>query len=80
MTAVTLLQLVEVAVAAAVLVFGVLRHSDSLTLLGGGFLIGLAVINILTPEGGTIYRRSLIGYGVGAAVVLGALIAGHFIG
>ena len=80
MAAVTLLQLVEVAAAGAVLVFGVLRHSDSLTLLGGGFLIGLAVINILAPEGGTVYRRSVIGYGVGAVVVLGALIAGRFIG
>ena len=42
MSAYTLLQLIEVAFTSAVLLFGVLTHSPSLTVLGGGFLIGWA--------------------------------------
>ena len=76
----TALQLFEVLVACAVFLYGVLRHSPTITLLGGGYLIGKAILNILTPEGGTVYRRSLIGYGFAAVYVLGALILVHFSG
>ena len=80
MAAYTLLQLFEVAVASAVLLIGVLEGSEPVTLLGGGFLIGKAILNILWPEGGTVYRRSLIGYGVAAVFVLGGATIAHFAG
>ena len=74
----TALQLFEVLVASAILLYGVLSHSPTITLLGAGYLIGKAILNILAPEGGTVYRRSLIGYGLAALYVLGALILVHF--
>ena len=77
MAASTLLQLIEVIVAAAILLSGVLAHSGPLALVGGGFLIGLAIAAILAPEGGTIYRRSFIGYAVAALFVLGGFILNH---
>lgn len=80
MSAYTLLQLVEVAVAAAILLWGVLAKSAPLAVLGGGLLIGKAILNILWPEGGSVYRRSLIGYGVAALFVLAGLVANHFVG
>lgn len=79
MAAYTLLQLIEVAVFGVVLVFGVLTNSAPFALLGGGLLIAKALINILAPEGGSVYRRSLIGYSVGFVVVLGGIIAYHFV-
>ena len=79
MSAYTLLQLIEVLLTSAVLMVGVLTHSSALTILGGGFLIGKAILNILAPEGGSVYRRSLIGYAVGAIFVLIGLVAIHFI-
>jgi hypothetical protein len=78
-SAYTLLQLVEVLVFSAVLMFGVLVRSPSIAILGGGFLIGKAVLNILAPEGGTVYRRSLIGYALGAVYVVVGVIAAHFL-
>lgn len=78
MAAYTLLQLFEVAVAAAVVLIGVLMKSPPVTLLGAGFLIGKAILNILAPEGGTVYRRSLIGYTVAGLFWLGGVIAVHF--
>lgn len=78
MAAYTLLQLVEVAVAAAVVLIGVLMKSAPVTLLGTGFLIGKAILNILAPEGGTVYRRSLIGYTVAGLFWLAGIIAVHF--
>jgi hypothetical protein len=78
-SAYTLLQLVEVLVFSAVLMFGVLVRSPSIAILGGGFLIGKAVLNILAPEGGTVYRRSLIGYALGAMYVVVGVIAAHFL-
>jgi hypothetical protein len=75
----TLLQLVEVGIAAAVLLFGVLSNSAPFTLLGGGLLIGKSILNILAPEGGSVYRRSLIGYSVAFVIVLGGIIAYHFV-
>ena len=77
MAASTLLQLVEVVVAAAIVLVGVIRGSQSLTLLGGGFLVGIAITAVLAPEGGTIYRRALIGYAVAAIFVLGGFILYH---
>ena len=78
MSAYTLLQLVEVLVASAILLAGVLLRSSSITLVGGGLLIGKAVLNILASEGGSVYRRSLIGYGIAGVLVVGAIIVVHF--
>jgi len=80
LAAYTLLQLVEVAIASAVLLTGVLVGSAPLALLGGGLLMGKSILNILWPEGGSVYRRSLIGYGVAALFVLGGIVAYHFVG
>jgi hypothetical protein len=80
LAAYTLLQLFEVAVASVVLLIGVLKGWGPVALLGGGFLIGKSILNILWPEGGTVYRRSLIGYGVAALFVLGGAILFHFAG
>jgi hypothetical protein len=66
----TLLQLGEVAVFAAVFMYGMLTGHPSVAVLGGGLLIGKAVLNILAPEGGSLYRRSFIGYGLGAVFVV----------
>lgn len=79
MSAYTLLQLVEVLAFSIVLLFGVLVRSPSIAILGGGFLIGKAVLNILVPEGGTVYRRSLIGYALGGIYVLIGVAAAHFL-
>lgn len=78
MAAYTLFQLLEVLVAIVILLIGVLKGWPPVSLLGGGFLIAIAIVNILAPEGGTIYRRSLIGYAVAAVFVLGGVIAAHF--
>jgi hypothetical protein len=72
------LQLFEVLVASAILLYGVLRDSPTITLLGGGYLIGKAILNILAPEGGSVYRRSLLGYGFAGLYILGSLILVHF--
>ena len=74
----TALQLFEVLVAAAVLLYGVLYSSPTITLLGGGYLIGKAILNVLTPEGGSVYRRSLVGYGFAGLYVIGGLVLVHF--
>ena len=77
MSAYTLLQLVEVLAFSIVLLFGVLVRSPSIAILGGGFLIGKAVLNILAPEGGSVYRRSVIGYALGGIYVVIGIIAAH---
>jgi hypothetical protein len=74
----TVLQLLEVLVASLILLFGVLTKSPIVTLLGGGFLVGKAILNVLAPEGGTVYRRSLIGYGFAAIYVVVAAILVHY--
>lgn len=74
----TALQIFEVLVAAAVLLYGVLRNSPTITLLGGGYLIGKALLNILAIEGGSVYRRSVIGYTFAGLYVVGGLILVHF--
>ena len=79
MSSYTLLQLIEVLAFSVVLMFGVLVRSPSIAILGGGFLIGKAVLNILAPEGGTVYRRSLIGYALGGIYVLIGVAAAHFL-
>jgi hypothetical protein len=76
----TAVQLFEVLVASLILLFGVLTKSPTVTLLGGGFLIGKAILNILAPEGGSVYRRSLIGYGFAAIYVIVAAILVHYSG
>jgi hypothetical protein len=76
----TALQLFEVLVASAILFFGVLTKSPTVTLLGGGYLIAKAILNILLPEGGSVYRRSLIGYAFAAVYVVVGLILVHFTG
>jgi hypothetical protein len=76
----TALQLFEVLVAAAIVLFGVLTKSPILVLLGAGYLIGKAVLNILALEGGSVYRRSLIGYAIAAIFVVGGAIMVHFSG
>jgi hypothetical protein len=78
LAAYTLLQLFEVAVASIVLLIGVLKGWGPVALLGGGFLVGKAILNILWPEGGTVYRRSVIGYGVAGVFVVVALLILHF--
>ena len=65
---------------AAILLVGVLARSAPVALLGGGFLLGKAILNILWPEGGSVYRRSLIGYVVAGVFVLGGIVAYHFAG
>jgi len=79
LSAYTLLQLVEVLAFSIVLLFGVLVRSPSIAILGGGFLIGKAVLNILAPEGGRVYRRSLIGYALGGVFVVVGILAAHFL-
>jgi len=74
----TALQLFEVLVACVVLLYGVVFNSPTVTLLGGGYLIGKAILNILAVEGGTVYRRSVIGYGFAGLYVIGGLILVHF--
>jgi hypothetical protein len=76
----TALQLFEVLVASAILFFGVLTKSPTVTLLGGGYLIAKAILNILLPEGGSVYRRSLIGYAFAAVYLVVGLILVHFTG
>jgi hypothetical protein len=78
MSAYTLLQLAEVLAASIMLMFGVLTKSSSVTVVAGGFLIGKAVLNILAPEGGSVYRRSLIGYFLGAVFAFIGVVAIHF--
>ena len=76
----TALQLFEVLAASAILMYGVLSRSPIVTLLGAGYLIGKAIINILAPEGGTVYRRSIIAYAFAGLYVVGGAILVHFSG
>lgn len=73
----TVLQLGEVALFCAVLLTGVLTHRPSVVVFGGGLLLGKAVLNILAPEGGTVLRRSILGYGLGAVFTLLGLALIH---
>ena len=75
----TFVQLAETALFAAVLLYGLLIHRPSVAALGGGLLVGKATLNILWPEGGTLLRRSIVGYAVGAIYVALAVLAIHFL-
>ena len=70
MRAYTAVQLFEVAVFSGVVGYGIFFHFPSVVAVGAGLLIGKAVMNVLTPEGGSVMRRSILGYGVGAVYVL----------
>ena len=74
----TLLQLFEVVLFAGVLLYGIMAHRPSLALLGGGLLVGKAILNILAPEGGTILRLSVAAYLVGAVYVGVGVVLIHF--
>ncbi len=74
----TAVQLAEMVLFAGVLLYGILSHHPSISALGGGLLVGKATLNILAPEGGTILRRSILGYAVGAVYVLVAVAIIHF--
>ena len=76
----TIVQLLEVLLFAAVLLVGVLSLHPSIVFLGAGLLIGKAVLNVLAPEGGTIYRRSLLGYAVGLVYFGVGLLLIHALG
>jgi hypothetical protein len=68
----SLVQLGELVFFFAVLVYALLPTPDthpSLAIVGGGLLMGKAVLNILAPEGGSLIRRTLIGYGFAAVFV-----------
>ena len=78
MAAYTLLLLLEVVLFAVITLVGVLSRSGPVALLGSGLLIGVAIQSILAPEGGSIYRRALIGYVVAAVFVVGGLVLLHF--
>ncbi len=73
-------QLFEVTLFASVLLFGVLAQHGTEVIVGGGLLIGKAVLNILAPEGGSVYRRSLIGYGVGFLFIAVAVLLQRLLG
>jgi len=77
LAAYTLLQLLEVAAAGAILLLGVRIQSAPVALLGGALLLAKAIVNILLPEGGSVYRRSVIGYTVGGIFFVGASILVH---
>ena len=77
----TAVQLAEVTLFFAVLVISLVPTPDthpSLAIVGGGLLVGKAVLNILSPEGGTLLRRSLIGYGLGAIFIAAGVLLVHF--
>lgn len=80
MSVYTALQLFEVLAASAILLYGVLARSPIIALVGGGYLMGKALLNILAPEGGTVYRRSIIAYGIAGLYVVGGAILVHFSG
>lgn len=74
----TLVQLFEVGLFGAVLAYGILSRRPSIALLGGGLLLGKAILNILAPEGGTVLRRSIAGYTVAAVYVAAGILLVRF--
>jgi len=78
MSVYTLVQLLEVVLFGALLGYGILAHLPSLAMLGGGLLVGKAILNILAPEGGTVMRRSLAAYAMGGVYTLGGIVLVHF--
>jgi hypothetical protein len=80
MSAYTLIQLLELALFSGLALFGILSRSASLALVGTGLLLGKAILNVLEREGGTVRRRSLIGYTVGLLFVLSGLLLARLVG
>lgn len=78
----TAVQLFEVALFGAIVIYALMATPDrhpSLAVGGAGLLVGKAILNILAPEGGSLLRRSVIGYGVGAALaIVGVLLVKRF--
>lgn len=75
MSAYAVLQFFELLLFAALLLYGVLSRHPSISVLAGGLLAGKAALNILAPEGGSLLRRSLLGYGLGALYVVAGVAA-----
>lgn len=78
----TAVQLAEVTLFFAVLLVSLIPTPDthpSLAVVGGGLLVGKAVLNILAPEGGTLVRRSLLGYGAGAVFIAIGIVLIHVV-
>jgi hypothetical protein len=78
----TAVQLAEVTLFFAVLLVSLIPTPDthpSLAVVGGGLLVGKAVLNILVPEGGSLLRRSLLGYGVGAVFIAIGIVLIHVV-
>jgi hypothetical protein len=76
----TFVQLVELSLFGVVLIYALLSTPDrhpSLALVAGGLLMGKAVLNILAPEGGSLLRRTIIGYGLGGLFVAFGVILIH---
>ena len=68
----SLVQLGELVFFFGLLVYALLPTPDthpSLAIVAGGLLMGKAVLNILAPDGGSLIRRTLIGYGFAAIFV-----------
>ncbi len=75
MRAYTAVQLFEVAAFTGLVTYGIFLHHPSVVAIGTGLLIGKAVMNILAPEGGTVLRRSFVGYALGAIFVVASVAA-----
>ena len=69
MSAYTVLQLFELLLFSGVFFYGSATHRPSIVVLAGGLLLGKAVLNVIGSDGASLYRRSLIGYGVGAIFI-----------
>jgi hypothetical protein len=80
MSGYTALQFVELVLFSGVALFGILSRSVSLALVGAGLLLGKALLNILEREGGTVARRSLVGYLAGLFFVLSGLVLSRVCG
>lgn len=75
MSAYAALQFFELLLFAALLLYGALSRHPSITVLAGGLLVGKAALNILAPEGGSLLRRSVLGYGLGTLYVIAGVTA-----
>jgi len=68
-SAYTALQLFELLLFSGLFFYGSATNRPSIVVLAGGLLLGKAILNVLAADGGSLYRRSLIGYGVGALFI-----------
>ena len=78
----TAVQLFEVALFGAIAVYALMATPDrhpSLAIGAAGLLVGKAILNILAPEGGSLLRRSILGYGIGGVLaVVGVILVKRF--